>query len=379
MISHDNSDLIRPPGQLYPENVNPRVSQMDEVTTMINSHIRALVVRAGGRQLEPWWWKHIEHDPARCQIDYKVIPLKGGKLRTPASPRFVGLMARTFATLVQAKRKYDYVFTFECGWESFLVSFIQTFFMCRRPRHVILQFIMRERRASLGSRLKYALMRWCFSSVYLCICSSRSECRYYEQAFFWPQEKLHFVPLHTDPALLEHPDVGNDGFIISAGRTCRDYGTLLAAFESTTIPLFIVASPGNVGVVKSQHVKVFYDMPGPDFVKLLARSLAVVIPLEDRKISVGQSVLLQAMTLGKAVVVSKVNGSDDYIEHMKTGIVVPPYDPKAIREAVAMLIEDERLRTRLGQAAKERVKRMYLPQHYVNAVGQRLRELDGGK
>lgn len=345
---------------------------------MMNSVIRALVVRAGGLKQEPWWWKHIELDPGRCQIEYHIIPLKGGKLRTPVSLRFVGLLVRTLALLVRCRRKYDYIFTFECGWESFLVSFIQTFFLFRRPRHVIVQFIMREKRASIASSLKYAFMRWCFSSVHLCICSSRTECGYYEQVFSWPPEKFHFVPLHTDPDLLEH-EVGNDGFMISAGRTCRDYGTLITAFEDTTIPLFIVASPGNVDVVKSPHVKVFYDMPGSEFVKLLARSLAVVLPLQDRKISVGQSVLLQAMTLGKAVVVSRVNGTDDYVEHMKTGIVVPPYDPKAIREAVTMLIDDEGLRKTLGNAAQERVKRMYLPQHYVNAVGKRLRELDGGK
>ena len=78
---------------------------------MINSPIRALVVRAGGRQQDPWWWKHIEHDPTRCQINYHVIPLKGGKLNTPASIRFVGLLVRTLALLVQMRRKYDYVFT----------------------------------------------------------------------------------------------------------------------------------------------------------------------------------------------------------------------------------------------------------------------------
>lgn len=93
-------------------------------------------------------------------------------------------------------------------------------------------------------------------------------------------------------------------------------------------------------------------------------------------ISVGQSVLLQAMALGKPVVATSVNGTKDYIEHMETGLLVPPNDPKAIADAVGLLIADKDLRTKLGRAAQERIKNMHLPSHYAQAVSLRLQQLE---
>jgi glycosyltransferase involved in cell wall biosynthesis len=98
-----------------------------------------------------------------------------------------------------------------------------------------------------------------------------------------------------------------------------------------------------------------------------------VLPLEDRQISVGQSVLVEAMTMGKAVVVTRVNGTVDYIEHMKTGVLVPPRDPAAIRDAVAMLAGDAGLRQRIGAAAHQQVLRGHLPRHYARGIADLLR------
>jgi glycosyltransferase involved in cell wall biosynthesis len=342
----------------------------------MTSPFRTLVLTSGLDDKKPWWWEHIEHDPARCQLDHKKILLKGGRLTSVFSFRFVVFVAQVFSVVLGSRHRYRNILTFECGFESFLVAFIQTLTCSRRPRHVILQFIMREKDESVSSRLKYVFMRWCFSSVYLCVCSSRAESYYYQKVFGWPSTKLHYIPLHTDPRLLAQGNGKNDGVVLSAGRTFRDYGTLLGAFRQLDVPLLIVASrwsldPNDV----PSNVKIQYDMPGSELMSLMAQCLAVVVPLEERMISIGQSVVLQAMTLGKAVIATKVNGTEDYIEHMKTGILVPPKDPGAIRDAVALLISNEDIRLKLGRAAQDRVRQMYLPDHYAKAVSNRLQSV----
>jgi len=337
---------------------------------------RTLVLTSGLEEKMPWWWNHIEHGGLECQLDHKMILLKGGRISSVASIRFVAFVGEVLSVLLHGRHKYCNIVTFECGWESFVVSLIQTLTGLRRPRHVILQFIMREKNQSLGSKVKYLFMRWCFSSVYLCVCSSRAECQYYQTVFHWPSAKVHFVPLHTDPRLLDRKSDQNDVFILSAGRTYRDYGTLLSAFRQMEVPLVIVASRWNIDSSSvTPNVMVEYDLPGAQLNELLSRCLAVVLPLENRMISIGQSVLLQAMTLGKAVIVTKVNGTEDYIDHMRTGILVPPNDPGAIQAAVSMLVGNDELRLGLGRAAQERVKQMYLPDHYARAVSERLQSV----
>jgi glycosyltransferase involved in cell wall biosynthesis len=334
---------------------------------------RALLIGVGRSEL-PWWWKHVDHDSLGCQLDYWTIPLEGGRPKSPFSRAFVSLVVQTARTLWRARRLgYRYVFTFENDWLTFIIAGLQTALLSRRPRHVILQFIMREKTADLRSRLKYAFMRWCFRSVYRSVCSSRSEAEYYGRVFGWPPERLAFVPFHTDPAFLDRASAPEEPFVLSAGRTFRDYDTLLAAFASSTVPLTIVAGRSSIDQASvPPGVTVLHDIPLPELIGLMARSMVVILPLQDRQISVGQSVLLEAMAMAKPVIVTSVSGTVDYIDHMETGIFVPPADPQAIRDAVRMLADDPGLRRRLGEAGRERLLRSYLPDHYAQGVSRAL-------
>jgi glycosyltransferase involved in cell wall biosynthesis len=334
---------------------------------------RSLLITVGTSHARPWWWNHLDHESLTCEFDHQPILVSGGRPKGPLSWQFVSMCLQCVAVLFRARRaRYRYIYTFECNWLSFIVAGVQTMLMLRRPRHVILQFIMREKTASLASRIKYRFMRWCFSSVHLCVCSSRPEAEYYVDAFEWPARKVAYVPLHTDPQLLAHGGAAEDGYVVSAGRTFRDYGTLLQSFSELSTPLVIVASPGSVPDARPSNVRVVYELPGRELVDLMSRSQMVVLPLEERQISIGQSVLLQAMALGKPVIVTRVNGTVDYVEHMKTGVLVPPRDPAAIRDAVRMLASDEGLRLTLGSAAREQMTREHLPAHYAAQVSAAL-------
>ena len=331
---------------------------------------RSLLVAISKVPDKPWWWRHLDINALACQFDYQSVVVPEGRPRRLLTRAFFSMCWQCVAVFWRARReRYDYFFTFECDWVSFIVAGLQTLLRVRTPRHVILQFIMREKTESLASRLKYAFMSWCFSSVYLCVCSSRPECDYYARTFGWPKEKLDYVPLHTDPGFLNRTAAPEEDFVLSAGRTFRDYPTLIDAFAGSRVPLVIVASPSNVDATSlPPNVRVAYDRPIGELIDLIARSMMVVLPLEERHISIGQSVLLEAMTMGKAIVVTRVNGTVDYIDHMKTGIFVAPRDPDAIRQAVELLASDSALRRRLGEAAQENIRQRFLPVHYAEGV-----------
>ncbi len=184
----------------------------------------------------PWWWNHVDREAMACDLHYWTIPLDGGRPASPFSVGFMRLVVRTTRALLRASRDgYAYIITFESDWLTFIVAALHTLRLVRKPRQVIVQFIMREKTPRLKSRLKYAFMRWCLSSVHLCICSSRSEMKYYESVFAWQPSKLAFVPFHTDPAFVDAPEAPEECFIVSAGRTFRDYRTLVDAVEGTDL------------------------------------------------------------------------------------------------------------------------------------------------
>jgi glycosyltransferase involved in cell wall biosynthesis len=64
--------------------------------------------------------------------------------------------------------------------------------------------------------------------------------------------------------------------------------------------------------------------------------------------------LLEAMALGRPVVVTRVAGSSEVVQHERNGLVVPPDDPPALAQGILSLLGDRHLRDRLGREARSR-------------------------
>lgn len=69
--------------------------------------------------------------------------------------------------------------------------------------------------------------------------------------------------------------------------------------------------------------------------------------------------LMEAMSVGLPVVVTDVPGCRELVEDGVTGLLVPPKNPDALAVAIARLVGDATLRTRLGTAARALIKREF--------------------
>ncbi|MGF6781877.1 glycosyltransferase family 4 protein [Paraburkholderia sp. GAS334] len=67
--------------------------------------------------------------------------------------------------------------------------------------------------------------------------------------------------------------------------------------------------------------------------------------------ALGQS-YIEAMASGLAVIGSDVDGVPELITHGVNGLLVPPHDIDALRTAILQLVDDPRLRARLGRAGR---------------------------
>ena len=70
-------------------------------------------------------------------------------------------------------------------------------------------------------------------------------------------------------------------------------------------------------------------------------------------------VLMEAFALGIPVVASAVDGIPEIVEDGVNGLLCPPGEPGALAAAMARLLEDEDLRRRLGQGARESFDRSW--------------------
>lgn len=76
---------------------------------------------------------------------------------------------------------------------------------------------------------------------------------------------------------------------------------------------------------------------------------------------------LEAMAAGRAVVASRVGGLAEAVEHERSGLLVPPGDPRALARALARLLDDPALRERLAAHGPLRVAEGFLAEQMVAA------------
>jgi len=87
--------------------------------------------------------------------------------------------------------------------------------------------------------------------------------------------------------------------------------------------------------------------------------------------------VLEAMACGRAVVASNIPGIKDIIDDGVDGMLVRPGDIRSLADALAMLMEDEALRKRLGENARSKMLRHYDISVIVDKIEKTCMELLG--
>ncbi|MCW2977605.1 MAG: group 1 glycosyl transferase [Actinomycetia bacterium] len=89
--------------------------------------------------------------------------------------------------------------------------------------------------------------------------------------------------------------------------------------------------------------------------------------------------VLEAMANGRAVVATAVDGLAELVEPGRTGLLVPPDDPQALRDALDHLATHRSARESLGHAGHARARRLFTPERALSATVAVYREVGGAR
>ncbi|WP_168582235.1 glycosyltransferase family 4 protein [Gephyromycinifex aptenodytis] len=180
-----------------------------------------------------------------------------------------------------------------------------------------------------------------------------------------PREKVYFVRFGVDEKFFS-PRPWSEaipGRVFSVGDDrFRDHDTLVAAMVdlqsalphatlelATTLPVQV---PQGLGIVHRRRMD--------EAVRgCYSRASVVAVALHPTRVGSGLSVMTEAMASGRPVVASANPGLNAYVEHGVTGLLVPPGDTRAFRDAVASLLEDPDRARAMGQAGQRRVHEQF--------------------
>jgi glycosyltransferase involved in cell wall biosynthesis len=161
----------------------------------------------------------------------------------------------------------------------------------------------------------------------------------------------------------------DQGYLLSAGKTGRDYATLADAVRGLPYKIVVVSDPESIkGIDFPPNCELLVNISRERYLLLLNDCRIVLVPLHRLIKSTGQVVFLEAMALGKPVVATETVGTFDYIQSGQNGLLVPPYDSHALKEAIINVAGNKTVRNDFGRKGLEFVIRNCTFQNYVETV-----------
>jgi glycosyltransferase involved in cell wall biosynthesis len=182
----------------------------------------------------------------------------------------------------------------------------------------------------------------------------------------WFDPMIWYVPRDT-PAM--NALAQNGKFILTSGRSYRDYETLARAIEGTEVCVKVSGRPFNLAdVALPKNMESTGWLEYRALQDYLYKSSFFVVPLQPINFAGGDSSLLHAMSFGKAVVATRAPSTETYIEDGQTGLLVEPGDAEGLRQAILHLWRNPDEAERMGKEARRRFEE----NHTMEKLAQRV-------
>jgi glycosyltransferase involved in cell wall biosynthesis len=169
-------------------------------------------------------------------------------------------------------------------------------------------------------------------------------------------------------------DLFGDKFFLFVGvlRYYKGLHILLEAALKTSFPILIVGTgpieeelKAQAKVLKLTNVHFLGKLTEEDKIALLQLALSLIFPSHLRSEAFGVSLLEGAM-FSKPLISTEIGTGTSYINiDKKTGLVVPPNDPQALRDAMQFLWDNPNEQMAMGQRAAARYEELFKAENMV--------------
>jgi len=167
------------------------------------------------------------------------------------------------------------------------------------------------------------------------------------------------------------------GMVAQFDAERKDYGTLIQAAKflipSNDSLMFVLVGDGpdfdkiKASIPDSLLNKIIFTGKQSD-VESIVNIFDIGILLTNTKLH-GEGIsnsIIEYMALGKPVIATRSGGTDELVEDQKTGFLISPFGSAELIEKMTILINDSELRSKMGQAGKERIHKCFSIDKMVN-------------
>lgn len=292
---------------------------------------------------------------------------RSGTMKTPKYLRVFNFFFFPFIILNKNKDCTNIL-----AWQQFYGIFLSVYNRLIYKREIninIMTFIFRPRKGIIGHLwhkfINYALES---NNVKKIIVFSKNEIDYYSSIFPKVKNKFIYLPLgirHISNLIYDE-QLRKQKYIFSTGASNRDYNFLISSLKNSQYNVKI-ACPINCQ--NYSNIEILQNIYDKRMHHYLYNSYLVVIPLKDLNISSGQLVALQAMQMGKPIIITKSKGITDYLENLKTAIFINNTKTELL-EKLSILYTDNELYNYISKNQKETFQLKFSIENLGKNIGQ---------
>lgn len=187
--------------------------------------------------------------------------------------------------------------------------------------------------------------------------------------------KLFYIPLGINMPLTkiekrpfqnlaQHKKIST-GYYLSLGSSNRDYITLIKAFRELDQRVKILCPLRLINMITlPKNVEVYQGLYSKKATELIKSAKAIIIPLKRSPFPSGQLTAIQAMRMGKPIIVTRHTGIYNYLAD-DCCIFVEPESPEEIIRAVNQIEKVNGLSKRIALKAQQKYERNFTSEHFA--------------
>ncbi|MBD2075260.1 glycosyltransferase [Phormidium sp. FACHB-592] len=321
-----------------------------------------------------WGATHLaQHD-----IEVKIFPYQTSKLLNKIGRKLgLGDHLDQQVRILFSRTDYDVIYS-ACQTNTFLLALLRSLRLFRKPLVALIHH-----------PLKHTLRNALFLNGHdhlLCLSSTTMQ-PYRLQPN--PSKKMDLLEWGADLSFYEtkvptvEVSVSNAPLFVSAGKTKRDHNTLVKAVSSIDCLLKIYCSAATAPTVAyaTERIEVTASnshnnaVSYPAILAAYRRAFAIAIPLTETEDLAGLTSLLDAMVVGKPVIMTRNKHIDLDLEKEGIGLWVEPNDIAGWQRAIAYLLAHPEEAAAMGDRGRRLCETKYNLDVFTNTLARALKSV----
>lgn len=221
--------------------------------------------------------------------------------------------------------------------------------------------------------VRRTLAQFALSEVNRFVSHTRRECDMYAEWLGFPRERFEFVPIQKPEIPIQYEEDTENPFVLLQGSAHRDFPSFIAAVQRLGLRAVIVSGPRALeGIDVPPGIETPFGVSKADCIRLSQQARVHVVPMirDDSVTAAGQVTICETMWTKRPMIVTRGNGTEDYVIDGENGFLIEPHSVDELAAAIKRLWDDAELRARIGGQAYEYAKRTFSDEVAGAALGR---------